>query len=36
MCDRESCLCGFTHKSINDICKELAELTPPRELENNN
>lgn len=33
MCQRDSCLCGIPHKTINDICKELAELTPPTELE---
>jgi hypothetical protein len=35
MCERDSCLCGIPHKTINDICKELAELTPPIELETN-
>jgi hypothetical protein len=33
MCERDSCGCGIPTKTINDIAKELAELTPPQELE---
>lgn len=36
MCERDSCGCGIPAKTINDIAKELAELTPPQELDNNN
>jgi hypothetical protein len=35
MCERDGCDCGFPAKTINDIAKELAELTPPTELETN-
>jgi hypothetical protein len=35
MCERDGCGCGFPAKTINDIAKELAELTPPTELETN-
>jgi hypothetical protein len=35
MCERDGCGCGFPAKTINDIAKELAELTPPKELETN-
>ena len=36
MCERDGCLCGIPHKTINDICKELAELNSPIELETSN
>jgi hypothetical protein len=35
MCERDGCGCGIPAKTINDIAKELAELTPPTELETN-
>jgi hypothetical protein len=35
MCERDGCACNMQAKTINDIAKELAELTPPRELETN-
>jgi hypothetical protein len=35
MCERDGCACTMPAKTINDIAKELAELTPPIELENN-
>jgi len=34
MCERDGCPCGMPAKTINDIAKELAELDPPIELEN--
>jgi len=34
MCERDGCACGMPAKTINDIAKELAELNPPIELEN--
>jgi hypothetical protein len=34
MCCTDGCKCGIPAKTINDIAKELAELSPPIELEN--
>ena len=34
MCCTDGCACGIPAKTINDIAKELAELQPPTELEN--
>jgi hypothetical protein len=34
MCCTDGCACGIPAKTINDIAKELAELQPPIELEN--
>jgi hypothetical protein len=34
MCERDGCACQMPAKSINDIAKELAELEPAIELEN--
>lgn len=34
MCERDGCACGMPDKTINDIAKELAEMTPPIELDN--
>jgi len=34
MCCTDGCACGMPAKTINDIAKELAELSPPIELEN--
>jgi hypothetical protein len=28
MCERDGCACGIPAKTVNDIAKELAELTP--------
>jgi len=33
MCERDGCGCQIPAKTINDIAKELAELTPPQELD---
>jgi hypothetical protein len=33
MCYRDGCACEMPDKTINDIAKELAELTPPTELD---
>ena len=35
MCERDGCGCEIPAKTINDIAKELAELTPPTELDTN-
>lgn len=35
MCCRDGCACEMPAKTINDIAKELAELTPPKELDTN-
>ena len=35
MCESDGCSCGIPAKTINDIAKELAELTGPAELETN-
>jgi hypothetical protein len=34
MCERDGCACGMPEKTVNDIAKELAELTQP-ELDTN-